>query len=135
MNDMLFHWSALMPHAPQWVQIFSKEVQLLFLGCFLCRNGLLQKNYILFTFMVSNIFPIKSSIATGISFEIGVWYVQSKIQQTKMLVACKRFGDLFLFGLIWQYSSHHKTYNKGRFKVIATYLQHTLVKIVSNNLL
>ena len=26
-----------------------------------------------------------------------------KIQQTKMLVTCQRFGDLFLFGLIWQY--------------------------------
>ena len=47
----------------------------------------------------------------------------SKIQQTKMLVTCQRFGDLFLFGLIWQYYSNHKTYNKGRFKVIATYLQ------------
>ena len=47
----------------------------------------------------------------------------AKIQQTKMLVTCQRFGDLFLFGLIWQYSSNHKTYNKGRFNVIATYLQ------------
>ena len=47
----------------------------------------------------------------------------TKIQQTKMLVTWQRFGDLFLFGLIWQYSSNHKTYNKGRFKVIATYLQ------------
>ena len=28
-----------------------------------------------------------------------------------MLVTCQRFGDLFLFGLIWQYSSNHKTYN------------------------
>ena len=28
-----------------------------------------------------------------------------KIQQTKMLVTCQRFGDLFLFGLIWQCSS------------------------------
>ena len=49
-------------------------------------------------------------------------HVLTKIQQTKMLVKCQRFGDLFLFGLIWQYSSNHKTYNKGRFKVIATYL-------------
>ena len=47
----------------------------------------------------------------------------SKIQQTKILVTCQSFGDLFLFGLIWQYSSNHKTYNKGRSKVIATYLQ------------
>ena len=31
-----------------------------------------------------------------------------KIQQTKMLVTCQRFGDLFLFGLIWQYSSNQK---------------------------
>jgi hypothetical protein len=37
-----------------------------------------------------------------------------------MLVTCQRFGDLFLFGLVWQFSSNHKTYNKGRFKVIAT---------------
>jgi hypothetical protein len=43
-----------------------------------------------------------------------------KIQQTKMLVTCQRFGELSLFGLIWQYSSNHKTYNKGRFKVVAT---------------
>ena len=30
-----------------------------------------------------------------------------------MLVRCQRFGDLFLFGLVWPYSSNHKTYNKG----------------------
>ena len=48
---------------------------------------------------------------------------EPKIQQTKMIVTCQRFGDLFLFGMIWQYSSNHKTSNKGRFKVIATYLQ------------
>ena len=47
----------------------------------------------------------------------------SKIQQTKMLVTCQRFGDLFLFGLVWQYSSVQTKYNKGRFKVMATYLQ------------
>ena len=50
-------------------------------------------------------------------------YTKTKIQQTKMLVTCQRFGDLFLFELIGQYSSNHKTYNKSRFKVIATYLQ------------
>jgi hypothetical protein len=50
-------------------------------------------------------------------------YTCSKIQQTKMLVACQRFGDLFLFGLVWQYSSVQTKYNKGRFKVMATYLQ------------
>ena len=60
-----------------------------------------------------------------IAFNMKEWGVclLSKIQQTKMLVTCQRFGDLILFGLIWQYSSNHKTYNKGRFKVIATYLQ------------
>ena len=31
--------------------------------------------------------------------------MRSKIQQTKMLVTCQRFGDLFLFGLVWQFSS------------------------------
>ena len=57
---------------------------------------------------------------------------EPKIQQTKMLVKCQRFGDLFLFGLIWQYSSNHKTYNKGRFKLIATYLQqYTVVESIN----
>ena len=34
--------------------------------------------------------------------------VQPKIQQTKMLVRCQLFGDLFLFGLVWPYSSNQK---------------------------
>ena len=47
----------------------------------------------------------------------------TKIQQTKMLVTCQRFDDLFLFGLVWQYSSVQTKCNKGRFKVMATYLR------------
>ena len=43
--------------------------------------------------------------------------VNSKIQQTKMLVTCQRFDEFFLFGLVWQYSSVQTKYNKGRFKV------------------
>ena len=50
-------------------------------------------------------------------------YIHSEIQRTMTLVMCQRFGDLFLFGLIWQYSTNQKQYNKGRFKVMATYLQ------------
>jgi hypothetical protein len=50
-------------------------------------------------------------------------HLRPKIKQTKMLVMCQRFGDLFLFGLVWQYSSDRTKYNKGRFKVMATYLQ------------
>ena len=42
-----------------------------------------------------------------------------KIQQTKILVTCQRFGDLFLFGLVWQYSSVQTKCNKA----MATYLQ------------
>ena len=40
-----------------------------------------------------------------------------------MLVMCQGYGVLFLFGLIWQYSSNYKIYKKGRFEVIATYMQ------------
>ena len=36
----------------------------------------------------------------------------SKIQQTKMLVMCQRFGDWFLFGLVWPYSSIQKNIMK-----------------------
>ena len=36
---------------------------------------------------------------------------------------CQRFGALFLFGLVWQYSSVQKKYNEGRFNIMATYLQ------------
>ena len=50
-------------------------------------------------------------------------HTASQIQQTKVLVMCQRFCDLFLFGLVWQYSSVQTKYNKGRFNVMATYLQ------------
>ena len=50
--------------------------------------------------------------------------VSSKIQQTKMLVMWQKFGDLFLFGLVWKYPSVQTKYSKGTFKVMATYLQH-----------
>ena len=46
-----------------------------------------------------------------------------KRQQTKMLVTCQRFGYLFLFWLVWQYSTNQNEYNKGNFKVMATYVQ------------
>ena len=36
----------------------------------------------------------------------------AKIQQTKMLVTCQRFGDWFLFGLVWPYSSNQKNIMK-----------------------
>ena len=53
-----------------------------------------------------------------IEFEVAAYTAQPKIQQLRVkgLVIC-------LFWLIWQCSSNHKTYNKGWFKVIATYLQ------------
>ena len=37
---------------------------------------------------------------------------QTKIQQTKILVRRQIFGDLFLFGLVWQYSSIQKNIMK-----------------------
>ena len=50
-------------------------------------------------------------------------YLRSKIQQTKMLVTCQGFGDLFMFGLVRQNSSVETKYDKGSFKVMTTYLQ------------
>ena len=38
--------------------------------------------------------------------------LQAKIQQTKLLVTYERFDDLFLFGLVWQYSSIQKNIGK-----------------------
>ena len=58
----------------------------------------------------------------------------AKIQQTTMFVVCQRFGDLFLFGLVGQYSSVQKKYNKGRFKVMATYLQQQYVVHLNRSL-
>ena len=45
------------------------------------------------------------------------------IQQTKMIVTCQRFWfcDLFLFGLDWWCSTNQNQYNKGRFRLMATY--------------
>ena len=34
-----------------------------------------------------------------------------------MLVTCQRFGDLFSFELVRQYSTNQNHYDKGRFKV------------------
>ena len=45
--------------------------------------------------------------------EIKRGYIQSKIRQTKMLVTCQRFGDMFSFGLVWQYSTNQNQYNRG----------------------
>ena len=42
-----------------------------------------------------------------ISFKKAFVFLWSKIQQMMMLVMCQRFGDLFLFRLVWQYSSIH----------------------------
>ena len=44
-------------------------------------------------------------------------------KRTTTLTTCQMFGDLFLFGLVWQYFSIQTRYNKGRFKDMATYLQ------------
>ena len=33
-----------------------------------------------------------------------------------MFATCQKFGDLYLFGLLWQYSSVQTKYNKGRSK-------------------
>ena len=41
-----------------------------------------------------------------------IWRPVPKIQQTKMLVTCQRFGDWFLFGLVWPYSSIQKNIMK-----------------------
>ena len=38
--------------------------------------------------------------------------LRPKIQQTKMLVTCQRFGDWFLFGMVWPYSSNQKNIMK-----------------------
>ena len=44
--------------------------------------------------------------------------VGAKIQQTKMLVTCQRFGDCFLSGLVWPYSSNQKNIMKVGSKLL-----------------
>ena len=51
------------------------------------------------------------------------WKTNKKIQQSKMLVTFQRFSDLFIFGPVWQYLQFQQNGFKGRFKVMATYLQ------------
>ena len=51
----------------------------------------------------------------------GRWQMQ-KYSRLRCLLP-QRFGELFIFGLVWQYSSVQTKYNKGRFKGMATYLQ------------
>ena len=42
--------------------------------------------------------------------DMSLW-LKTKIQQNKMFVTCQRSDDLFLFGLIWQYSTNQNQYN------------------------
>ena len=46
-----------------------------------------------------------------------------KYSRLRCLLRVKGLVICFLFGLVWQYSSVQTKYNKGRFKVMATYLQ------------
>ena len=48
---------------------------------------------------------IRNKVAFLFCLKQIMYEVGTKIQQTKMLVTCQRFDDLFLFGLVWQYSS------------------------------
>ena len=77
----------------------------------------IKRNYSLYS---SIIFNLEKCLISSIHY---LSYPIPKVQQTKILVMCQRFSDLFLFGLVWQYSSVQTKYNKGRFKVMATYLQ------------
>ena len=54
-----------------------------------------------------------------------IMYSERMAQKYSRIKACycQRFDVLFLFGLVWQYSSVQKKYNKGRFKFMATHLQ------------
>ena len=55
-----------------------------------------------------------TTVGSTLTFRHGIRrYQVPKIQQTKMLVTYQRFGDLFLFGMVWQYSTNQNHYNKG----------------------
>ena len=77
-------------------------------------------------FLLTRKIQIESALESSI-LRASAWQKQlerrPKIQQTKVLVTCQRFGDLFLFGLVWQYFTNQNQYDKGKFKVMATYLQ------------
>ena len=47
---------------------------------------------------------------------------RQKHSRLRCLLLVKGFCDLFLFGLVWQCSTNQNQYDKGRFKVMATYL-------------
>ena len=55
---------------------------------------------------------------SGLAKPDDLLYICLKIQQTKILVTCRSFGDLFLFGLAWNYIDQNQYY-KGRLKVMA----------------
>ena len=52
-----------------------------------------------------------------------LWHTQ-KYSRLRCLLRVKGLVTyLFLFGLVWQYSTNQNQYNKGRLKVMSTYLQ------------
>ena len=44
--------------------------------------------------------------------KVNYFWSKPKIQQIKMLVMCQSFGDLFLFGLVWDCFTNQNQYKK-----------------------
>ena len=114
----MVHWKFTI-----WTVKYDKSC----LSAYLFRKSLFEiisdRNYLIFDMIHTVAYYRPSTVQLYVRLFILLEPFGPKIQQTKMLVTCQRFGDWFLFGLVWQYSSYYKTYNKGRFKVIATCLQ------------
>ena len=74
----------------------------------IARNYLFLTRY--FLDVIVEFLPLLSSSGSNriLILKTGSDTDKTKIQQTKMLVTCQRFGDWFLFGPVWPYSSNQK---------------------------
>ena len=68
----------------------------------------ITKEYVEIDTRVHQLFKLNSRLTIKRPLFDKPFVVYTKIQQTKMLVTCQRFGDWFLFGLVWPYSSNQK---------------------------
>ena len=56
--------------------------------------------------------------------------LDTKIQQTKMLVTCQRFGDWFLFGLVFKKAAMAKTLWNGLIMIETNPVNHNWLDFV-----
>ena len=98
---------------PAWklIQTFKVQISYFFGSVVRFWNHSIPSNATIKPY-IQNIISEKKGFLKLLPIPRSVLNHSNKQKQTKMLVTCQRFGDWFLFGLVWPYSSNQKNIMK-----------------------